>query len=285
MTIEQEVRNYLLYCEKVRRMTETTLAAKRNVLIRFIAVTKIKSLRELTNEVFNEWVAYESERGACARSVNVYNSIVLVMVRYYRELGMQIPLNVALVGKLKESKTERKFYTAADVERVIALADEETGLMIRIMFETGMRIAELTRLKIGNFEPNFGGRRVRFIGKGRKPREVYLKEETLAAVCDFARKYGVRDYLWGVFDGRTTLNGEPPAVHTVRLRLRCAFERAGFEGFYPHALRHSFATDLQLRGASVVEIKEMIGHSSVATTERYLHGFEGRMQELFDKYR
>ena len=91
--------------------------------------------------------------------------------------------------------------------------------------------------------------------------------------------------LWSVNDGVLTCNGEPPTVNTVRKWLREAFAAAGFEGFYPHALRHSFATDLQIRGASVMEIKEMIGHESVATTERYLHGFDGRMRELFDKYR
>ena len=67
--------------------------------------------------------------------------------------------------------------------------------------------------------------------------------------------------------------------------MTLAFLNAGFEGFYPHVLRHSFATNLQRRGASVAEIKEMMGHSSIATTERYLHEFEGRMEELFEKYR
>ncbi len=60
---------------------------------------------------------------------------------------------------------------------------------------------------------------------------------------------------------------------------------AGFYDFYPYALRHSFATDLQVGGASVAEIKEMIGHENIAMTERYFHGFEGRLEELFDKYR
>ena len=101
-------------------------------------------------------------------------------------------------------------------------------------------------------------------------------------VEEFAQMRGVQDYLWGLYGYGA--NGEPPTTATIRKRLRRAFEVAGFNGFYPHALRHSFATDLQRRGASVEEIKEMIGHSSVATTERYLHGFEGRLLELFDKY-
>ena len=59
---------------------------------------------------------------------------------------------------------QRKFYSTFEVEKVIALADDETGLMIRIMFATGMRIAELTRLRIGDFDSY----RIRFVGKGQK---------------------------------------------------------------------------------------------------------------------
>lgn len=278
--ITEQVGEYLRYCEKVRGMSETTMRQKRHVLLRFVTVTGVAGVEELTNEVFNEWVEHEVRRGVKAESVNAYNSIVVAFVRYYRETGMKVPLNLALVARLKTVGGKRRFYSAEEVALVVETADEVTGLQIRILFETGMRIAELTRLRVSDFE----GRRVRFIGKGRKMREVYVTAETLDLVRRHVARYGIKEYMWAGYDGVHSLNGEPPTVNTVRIRLRRAFERAGFEGFYPHALRHSFATDLQLKGASVSEIKEMIGHSSVATTERYLHGFEGRMQELFDKY-
>lgn len=67
--------------------------------------------------------------------------------------------------------------------------------------------------------------------------------------------------------------------------MRAAFKRCGFDDFYPHALRHSFGTDIQRKGADIMVIKEMMGHSNVATTERYIHGFEGQLQLLFDTYR
>ncbi|MBR3322263.1 tyrosine-type recombinase/integrase [Candidatus Saccharibacteria bacterium] len=273
--IKRQVGEYLAYCEKVRRMTEATMRMKENILERFVRVTGVGSLEELTNEVFNVWVASLTERGVSPRSINTYNAAVLAMVRYYRGVGVEIPLRIALVGKLKEGQVRRRFYTDEEVNTAISYAGFETGLMIRIMFETGMRIAELTRLKVSDFD----GRRVQFIGKGRKPREVYVREDTLMWVREFMRERGVVDgYLFA------TLNGEPPTVATVRKRLRRPFVAAGFDDFYPHSLRHSFATNLQMRGASVEEIKEMIGHESVATTERYLHGFEGRLEELFDKY-
>jgi len=275
--IGRQVGDYLAYCEKVRGMSATTLVCKKNILERFTRVTGLAELGLLTNEVFDGWVAWLREQGVSARSVNAYNAVVLAMVRYYREMGEAIPLKIALVSKLKEGAVMRRFYTFEEVERVVREADFETGLMIKVMFETGMRIAELARLKVADFT----GRRVRFLAKGRKMREAYVRKETWREVCKLASQRGITGDKC-LFGG--TLNGEPLTTATVRRRLEMAFSAVGFKGFYPHSLRHSFATHLQLKGASVAEIKEMIGHESVATTERYLHGFEGRLEELFDRY-
>lgn len=274
--IKEQVGNYLNYCEKVRGMSSTTMWAKRNILKRFIEVTKIRNLEELDNSVFNEWVENEKKRGVSARSINTYNATICAMVQYYVGLGVGVPLKIPLVRKLKEGETRRRFYTAAEIEKVLEYADIETGLMIKIMFETGMRIAELTRMSVDDID----GRRIRFVGKGNKPREVYMREGTRRELFKYLMERSRVECVWG--EG---INGKPPTVETVRKRLRRPFYAAGFYDFYPHALRHSFATDLQMRGASVAEIKEMIGHENIATTERYLHGFEGRLEELFSKYR
>lgn len=278
--IFEQVEGYLRYCEMVRGMTEATMRQKRCVLLKFVRVTGILEMERLTNEVFNEWVEVEMKRGVGRESINAYNSIVVAFVKYCREIGVAVPLNLTLVCRLKGSGSRRRFYSVEEILQVVDCADEVTGLMIRVMFETGMRIAELCKLRVSDFE----GRRVRFMGKGRKMREVYVTSDTLALVLQYVARYEIKGYLWVAYDGMCTLNGEPPTVNTVRARLKRAFAEAGFEDFYPHSLRHSFATNLQLRGASVAEIKEMIGHSSIATTERYLHGFEGGLEELFDKY-
>ena len=185
--IIKQVDRYLEYCEKVRGMSPTTMHMKRNVLKRFVMVTGLRDLGELTNEAFNEWATYLSESGVAPRSINTYNAAVVAMVRYYRGAGMSVPLKVSLVGKLREGAVRRRFYTADEVETAVSYADFETGLMIRIMFETGMRIAELTHLCVSDFT----GRRIQFIGKGRKPREVYIHEDTLWAVQEFMDERGV----------------------------------------------------------------------------------------------
>ncbi len=277
--IYSEVEEYLEYCEKVRGMTVATIGMKKNVLARFVEVVGIDNLGGLTNRVFDKWLVHETSRGVSARSINMYNAVIVAMVRYYREMGMVVPLNLTLVKKLKEGEVRKRFFTAEEIDKVVSMADFQTGLMIRIMFETGMRIAEVSNLRLTNID----GRRIRFVGKGRKPREVYIRNETLELLRYYVKDFGVKDYLWGFYEHGG--NGEAPTVNTIRNRLRRVFFEAGFTDFYPHSLRHSFATDLQRRGASVAEIKEMIGHENIATTERYLHGFDGKMRELFDKYR
>lgn len=278
--IDCEVADYLNYCKNVRQMSAATLSAKQNVLKRFLECTQLASLAQLDNKIYNKWIAHETARGISPCSVNAYNAVILAMVRYYRGTGVMIPLNLALTAKLKENHSSRGFYSTEEITKVVELATPEIALMIKIMFETGMRIAELKNLKISDFN----GRRVRFIGKGRKTREAYITPETLRDLGEYVKFYEIDNYLWAVRNGAKTLNGEPPTTCTIREGLKDTFATAGFAGFYPHALRHSFATNLQMKGASVEEIKEMIGHESIATTEQYLHGFEGRLEELFDKY-
>lgn len=274
--IDKQIEEYLHYCEHVRRMSPVTIRTKRYVLRRFARMVELDDLRELSNEIFDSFVEMELKSGVSCCSVNAYSVVVIAMVRFYIESGMRIPLKISMIKKLNGERTERKFYMAEEIERVLLVCDFETGLMIRLMFETGMRIAELVRLRVFDFE----GRRLSFVGKGRRLREAYVSKETFDLLSEYIGKNCVKDFLWG----SRTLNGEPPTVATIRKRLKKAFLEAGFEGFYPHALRHSFATKLQMRGASVEEIKEMIGHSSIATTERYLHGFEGKLEELFERY-
>lgn len=280
--IESEVEEYLLYCKNTRRMSKVTLMNKRDVLGRFVDVTGVETVELISNYDFDKWMAHLDFLGVSETTTNTYNATVIAMVRYFQDVGVQMPLNLNLIRKLKGVRKPRKSYTEAEILGVVRytwssgnLEDFETGLQILVMAETGMRIAELTRLSTSEIS----GQRIMFIGKGQKLREVYLTASTAGRLVEFLD--GREGYVWG----GASLNGEPPCINTVRSRMTLAFLRAGFEGFYPHALRHSFATNLQKRGASVAEIKEMMGHSSVATTERYLHEFEGRMEELFEKYR
>ena len=274
--IEQQVEEYLDYCRNIRRMTEASLATKTSCLNQFIKAVDCGDLRKLDNENYNKWVETEIRRGISPQTVNDYNSKIIAMVRYFREIGMNIPLKIPLIPKYKENRKQRVFYTKEQIEEVLKKADETSGLMIRICFDTGMRRNELRNLKVSDFE----GRKVKFLGKGRIWHESYLGRETFLLLKKYLQKYKVKNFLWA---GKNS--GKPPSLPTITKRLSEPFFESGYLDFHPHALRHSFATDLQRKGASIEEIQHMIGHSSATITENYLHGFEGeRLKELFDKY-
>ena len=152
--IFHQVNQYLDYCEHTRNMSPATLRAKRSVYYRFIKATRISSLEELGNDSFNLWVKAALSRGASPRTVNTYNANIMAMLTYYREMGLRIPLKTPLVRKLKEGATRRDFYTRSQIKEVLKFADPTTALMIKIAFDGGLRIAELTNLRLANLQDN-----------------------------------------------------------------------------------------------------------------------------------
>ena len=274
--IHKQIDEYLDYCSKIRQMTRMTMHAKESSLRFFLVESRCNDLRELTNQKVNNFIRAESDRGISSRTINMRIAHVLALVKFYREMGVEIPLRIPLVVKLKEMPARRVFYSSEQVEEVLENCNDFEYLLIKLAFDTGMRITEITKLSV----EQISGRRITFIGKGTKAREVYMSDDCRERLSDWLEEHEISQ-------GRVWLNawGYPMGSDTLRRVMKAAFVRCGHEDFYPHALRHSFSTDIQRRGADIMVIKEMMGHSNIATTERYLHGFEGQLQTLFDTYR
>jgi site-specific recombinase XerD len=197
------------------------------------------------------------------------------MLRYHREMGLNMPIKLPLIRKLKEAPPRRIFYTQKQIEKVLGYADELAWLLVRICFDAGLRISELRNMRIDNLS----GRRIKFIGKGSKERESYISQEAYEKLQTWTSENQVTDALW------VNQKGQQYSVDELRIRMRKPFHDAGFMDFYPHALRHSFGTDIQKKGATLLEMQQMLGHSNAETTQRYIHGLDWQLENLFDKYR
>jgi site-specific recombinase XerD len=167
--------------------------------------------------------------------------------------------------------------------------------VLELLYGCGLRVAELCGLNVEDVDVD--GRRVRVMGKGGKERVVPLGDFAAAAVVDYLRA-GRTSYVPAP-DGER--KGSPPhaeadrsALFFNRRRKRMAprdaralvdrYVRAVLEGrkVSPHTLRHSFATHLLEGGADIRTVQDLLGHASLATTQRYTHVSRGR---LFDAYR
>jgi integrase/recombinase XerC len=165
------------------------------------------------------------------------------------------------------------------LERAIALRDRA---MLELLYGSGLRVSEVAGLSLSDVDTGRG--RVRVMGKGAKEREVPLSDFAIEAI---------RGYLEL---GRPTMgpDADGPALFVNRRGrrigvrdIRAMVSRYGgteLEGRHvtPHALRHSFATHLLEGGADIRAVQELLGHASVATTQRYTHVSRTR---LFDAYR
>ena len=277
-SIDKQIDEYLNYCENVRRMSEQTLHGKRWICREFLKTIKIDSLSELSNKHINEWIAEQTARGCSGRTINSRLVNLVAMLRYFQDMGISFPkLKLRLIVKCKEQPPRRVYYTREQIEQVLRYADHLEWLLIKLCFDCGLRISELRNLRL----MNLNGRMVTFIGKGSKARESYMSEEARSRLDDWIQRNRISDFIWV----RTPGKNEPMSVEDIRYLMKKPFYQAGFKNFYPHALRHSFATDIQKHGASLMETKEMLGHARIETTERYVHGLEGHLEYFFDKYK
>jgi len=277
-SIDKQIDEYLNYCENVRRMSEQTLHSKRWICREFLKTIKIDSLSELSNKHINEWIAEQTARGCSGRTINSRLVNLVAMLRYFQDMGISFPkLKLRLIIKCKEQPPRRVYYTREQIEQVLRYADHLEWLLIKLCFDCGLRISELRNLRL----MNLNGRMVTFIGKGSKARESYMSEEARSRLDDWIQRNRISDFIWV----RALGKNEPMSVEDIRYLMRKPFYQAGFKNFYPHALRHSFATDIQKHGASLMETKEMLGHARIETTERYVHGLEGHLEYFFEKYK
>ena len=277
-SIDRQIDEYLNYCENVRRMSEQTLHSKRWICREFLKTIKINSLSELSNKHINEWIEEQTARGCSGRTINGRLVNLVAMLRYFQDMGISFPkLKLRLIIKCKEQPPRRVYYTREQIEQVLKYADHLEWLLIKLCFDCGLRISELRNLRL----MNLNGRMVTFIGKGSKARESYMSKEAKSRLDDWIQRNRISDFIWV----RTPGKNEPMSVEDIRYLMRKPFYQAGFKNFYPHALRHSFATDIQKHGASLMETKEMLGHARIETTERYVHGLEGHLEYFFDKYK
>jgi integrase/recombinase XerC len=160
--------------------------------------------------------------------------------------------------------------------------------LLEMTYSSGLRLSELIGLHRGDLDR--GGRLLRVRGKGRKERVTPVGERALAALDRYlasqGRSAGPRDEPLFVGKARAgaVAGARPLSPRTIQrvVRKRLAAVAGGL-GVTPHALRHSFASHLLDAGADLRAIQELLGHSSLASTQVYTHVSRARLKQAYDQ--
>ncbi|MBI5267924.1 MAG: tyrosine-type recombinase/integrase [candidate division Zixibacteria bacterium] len=155
-------------------------------------------------------------------------------------------------------------------------------VMVGLLYVSGLRRAELGSLTLSQIDLDRG--LITVIGKGNKQRVVPIGATTIAEVRQYLAVRGELLSDKKTATERVFLNrqGQPLTVRSINRLVKAFAKRRGLK-FTPHTLRHSFATHMLENGADLVLIKEILGHSSLSTTQKYTHVTAETMKAAYRK--
>ena len=302
---ETHAEAWLRYLQAVRGYSPQTVRAYRGDLYRYLAYLSRAGVapEQAAPRQVRAFVGELTRAGRSAASVNRALSAVRA---YYRYLAAAAPLpegNPAQAQRsLKSGKRLPSFLFAAEAEQLLAdpgpAAAGADGvdfwalrdrLLLEFLYGSGCRVSEAVGLDVGDVEPARG--RARVMGKGSKERVVFFGSECRALLQEFLPRRAAQLRQWGA----TLADSARVAVYALfhnrrggrlgdrsaRTIVTAAAAAAGIDKrVTPHSLRHSFATHLLDGGANVRVVQELLGHSSIATTQVYTHTSLARLQQV-----
>lgn len=294
MKWEHALKDYCLYLRIERGLSENSINNYRldvNKLNRYLDTHEIQvSPIQITKNTVQEFI-YDLSKNVNARSQSRIISGLKGFFNYlifegYRETNPLDTIDSPKIGrKLPDTLSE------ADIDKLIAAIDlsspqgERNRAILEVLYGCGLRVSELTHLKISDlyFEEGF----IKVTGKGDKQRFVPIIESTVKFISIY--KDSIRNHQTIADDHRDILFLNRRGKQLTRAMIFTIIKQLAVKidlnkKISPHTFRHSFATHLLENGADLRAIQLMLGHESITTTEIYTHIDRKHLTSVLNNY-
>jgi integrase/recombinase XerD len=248
---------------RIRNFSERTITTYLSLLNKFIAHNGLP-INQLTLSKLKDYIYYRIK--ADKISVSTVNQIisawkivyVYILGKEWEEFKIKRPRRtIKLPEVLSKSEAKAIINSPRNIKHQVIL---------KLMYSTGIRLNELLFLKIGDIDSRRMIIKVRQ-GKGKKERHVILHPYVLELLRNYYNHYRPLVYL---IEGH--IAGLPYSASSIRNIIKTNARKVGVKKTVsPHTLRHSFATHMLEKGVNLKIIQQLLGHSSIITTSRYLH--------------
>lgn len=299
---------FLEYLEVERNRSRLTLRNYDHYLKRFVdfcARQGVTDPKDVDLELVRSYRLFLNRMETHDKSLKIITqNYHLIALRSFLKYLAKRDIKSLAAEKIELPKTPARtveFLDIEEVERLIRATNEEKDKLTRLrdrailemLFSTGLRISELTALKRDNLNLKRGEFAVR--GKGDKMRLVFLSRDAIGYLEkyldereDNSKALFIRHDAKESVEKQMESLSEKVAGLTPRTIQRIIKKYAKLAGIMkkitPHTLRHSFATDLLANGADLRSVQELLGHSSISTTQIYTHLTNKRLRDVYDKY-
>ncbi len=283
-------RNYL----RMRNYSSRTLDSYEQVIKHFGYYVWLRRNTEITKLVFF-WKDFENARldtGVDVTPVMVtdflafvssmrtykpktFHRIISTLSSFYRFLytqGAVVANPLMGIERPRIKQQEVKYLKHSQVLRLIdSIEDPRDKLIVRTIYSTGVRVSELCNMNIEDID--FEEHTIRILGKGDKIRMVFVDEETLGDI----RKFIGNKIVGPLFVGQQGKHISPRAIQHI-------FKNYAPLGITPHKIRHSYASELYRRSKNLRVVQENLGHTSIKTTEIYLHTDIDERRQVYQQF-
>lgn len=232
------------------------------------------------------WIVTMSEKGIANRSINRKIASLKAYFKFLQKIG---EIDASPLSKHKALKTSKKIeipFSEAEMNSVlsnIVYTNDFTGkrdkLMIHVLYATGMRRAELINLKMSDV--NFESNTIKVLGKRNKERIIPMLKETRECFDSyFQERNGLENIVEASFVFLSDSSNKIYETLVYRVINKYFREVSSKVKTSPHILRHTFATHLLNKGADLNAVKELLGHSSLASTQVYTHNSIAELKKV-----
>jgi integrase/recombinase XerC len=291
-SVELHTELFFQYISSEKRLSKNTLIAYEMDLkqfTEFLIPECLTSVTEVRHLHIRSWIVEMMQHEANPRSINRRLSCLKTYFKFLQKRGLIMGNPMAKVvspktaKRLPESVTERKLdLLFTQKEWADTFTEQRNRAILETFYSTGMRLSELTGLKIASID--FGSSRIKVLGKGNKERLIpfgknlndilrgYLHKRTEAFPATLKTDFFLTK------DGDAMGGSSVYQVVKKNLGLVTSQDKRS-----PHVLRHSFATHLSENGADLNAIKELLGHTSLAATQIYTHNSVEKLKKAYEQ--
>lgn len=257
-------------------LSPASIKTYRRSIKNFCGVIGSKEFEDLGNEDFDRFIIRMKEKGASnSRISNVIEAVKWLIARLKKRGIVLARLNLSDIKKPRVIKKETNYLTEReirmfldcikrDMDKRLTVKNIRFMAFVTFLLQTGARIGEVLSINIGDIDRE--NREVKVIGKGRKTRTLFLRDETLYWIDRYlAIRKDDQKALFATQDGRSRWQQTDVGRSFRKYRKMSGIKKE----FVIHTLRHTFATQYLMKGAGINVVQTALGHSDPVTTLKY----------------
>ena len=285
--VTKDLVQYIDYIFQVKNLSLNTANSYKRDLLKlsnYLSSVGISSYKDITDETCTGWIGSLFSSNNNPRSIQRHLSSAK---GFFKFLKKNLVIESSPFELVKAPKTPQHLpdvLSPEDVEQLLSLkpvdALEIRDLaIVELMYSSGLRVSETANINMNDFEEEMSF--LRILGKGSKTRLVPLGRYAISAIKNWTKerqKYS--DTSEALF---INLQGSRLTVRSIQLRLKRMAIKQGLPPIHPHMLRHSFATHMLESSGDLRTIQELLGHSSLSTTQIYTKLDYQYLVKIYDK--